>query len=170
MNKTQVIALIAVLGLSFGLISYIQKQKRFIETMDYEFENVKIQGINSQNITFTFDLVLENLSALDLKVYDINFAVKWNNTRVGSVQTPRAYIIPKRSTQVVPLTLTLNRSELTGAVAEAFSNVANFLGGLIKIDGTMSVGADVLTIRDYPFEYEDTASNLVGYSVSSIIR
>ena len=44
MNKTQVFALIAVLGLSFGLYSYIQKQKRFIETMDYEFENVKIRG------------------------------------------------------------------------------------------------------------------------------
>ena len=67
MNKTQVFALIAVLGLSFGLYSYIQKQKRFIETMDYEFENVKIQGINSQNITFTFDLVLENLSALSMR-------------------------------------------------------------------------------------------------------
>lgn len=170
MNKTQIIALVAVVGLSFGLFAYLQKQRRKIETMDYEFENVKLTGINSQNITLSFDLVLENTSDLDLKVYDINFAVKWNNSKIGSVQTPRAYIVPKRSTHVVPLVLTINKEEAGAALQNAFSNLQNFLGGVIKIDGTMAVGADVFTIPRYPFEYEDTAANLVGYSISSIIR
>jgi len=170
MNRNQIFALVAVIGLSFGLFAYMQKQRREIETMDYEFENVRIQGINAQNLTFSFDLVLENTSDLDLKVFDIAFAVKWNNQQVGSVATPRAYIVPKRSTQVVPLTLTLNKNELSTALQNAFSNLQNFLGGVIKIEGTMAVGADVLRIPRYPFEYENTAANLVGQSISSIIQ
>lgn len=170
MNKQQVIALVAVLGLTFGLYSYMQKQSRRIEAMDYEFENVKIRGIGSQAITFTFDLVLENTSDLDLKVYNIDFKVSWNNQQVGSVQSAQSYLVQRRSTQVVPLTLTLTRDELNSALKDAFSNLQNFLSGVVRIQGTMDVGADFIKINDYPFDYQETASNLVGYSVSSIIR
>ena len=104
MNRQQVIAIVAVLGLSFGLFAYMQKQIRKIEAMDYEFENVKIRGIGSQAITLTFDLVLENSSDLDLKVYNIDFKVLWNNQQIGSVKSTQSYIVQKRSTQVVPLT------------------------------------------------------------------
>lgn len=170
MNKQQVIALVAVLGLTFGLYSYMQKQSRRIEAMDYEFENVKIRGIGSQAITFTFDLVLENTSDLDLKVYNIDFKVSWNNQQIGSVQSAQSYLVQRRSTQVVPLTLTLTRDELSSALKDAFSNLQNFLSGVVRIQGTMDVGADFIKINDYPFDYQETASNLVGYSVSSIIR
>lgn len=170
MNKQQVIALVAVLGLTFGLYSYMQKQSRRIEAMDYEFENVKIRGIGSQAITFTFDLVLENTSDLDLKVYNIDFKVSWNNQQIGSVQSAQSYLVQRRSTQVVPLTLTLTRDELNSALKDAFSNLQNFLSGVVRIQGTMDVGADFIKINDYPFDYQETASNLVGYSVSSIIR
>ncbi len=170
MNKQQLFALVAVVGLTFGLYAYMQKQSRRIEAMDYEFENVKITGIGSQAITFTFDLVLENTSDLDLKVYGINFKVMWNNQQVGSVQSTQSYLVQRRSTQVVPLTLSLSRNELSGALRDAFSNLQNFLSGIIRIQGTMNVGADFIKINDYPFDYEDTAANLVGYSLSSIIR
>ncbi len=170
MNRQQVIAIVAVLGLSFGLFAYMQKQIRKIEAMDYEFENVKIRGIGSQAITLTFDLVLENSSDLDLKVYNIDFKVLWNNQQIGSVKSTQSHIVQKRSTQVVPLTLTLTRDELSEALQQAFSNLQNFLTGVIKIDGTMDVGADFIKIKNYTFDYQQSASNLVGYSLSSIIR
>jgi len=133
MNRQQVIAIVAVLGLSFGLFAYMQKQIRKIEAMDYEFENVKIRGIGSQAITLTFDLVLENSSDLDLKVYNIDFKVLWNNQQIGSVKSTQSYIVQKRSTQVVPLTLTLTRDELSEALQQAFSNLQNFLTGVITL-------------------------------------
>ena len=163
MNRQQIFALVAVVGLSFGLYAYMSKQSRLIEAMDYEFENVKISGIGTQAITMTFDLILENTSALDLKIYNIDFKVLWNNEQVGSVKSTQSYLIQRRSTQVVPLTLTLVRSEMNQALQSAMTNLQSF-----RITGNMDVGADFLTIRDYPFEYEDTASNLVGNTLSSI--
>lgn len=168
MNRQQIFALVAVLGLSIGLYAYMQKQSRRIEAMDYEFDNVKLAGIGSQAITMSFDLVLENTSDLDLKIFNIDFKVLWNNEQVGSVQSSQSYLVQRRSTQVVPLTLTLMRSEMNQAIASATTNLQNFLSGRVRIAGTMDVGADFLTIRDYPFEYEDTASNLVGYSLGSV--
>ena len=164
MNRQQIFALVAVVGLSFGLYAYMSKQSRLIEAMDYEFENVKLSGIGTQAITMTFDLILENTSALDLKIYNIDFKVLWNNEQVGSVQSSQSYLIQRRSTQVVPLTLTLLRSEIQTAVG----NLQGFLAGRVRITGNMDVGADFLTIRDYPFEYEDTASNLVGNTIGAV--
>ena len=94
----------------------------------------------------------------------------WNNQQVGSVQSTQSYLVQRRSTQVVPLTLSLTRDELNGALRDAFSNLQNFLSGIIRISGTMNVGADFIKINDYPFDYQETAANLVGYSLSSIIR
>ena len=168
MNRQQIFALVAVVGLSFGLYSYMSKQSRLIEAMDYEFENVKLTGIGSEAITMSFELILENTSDLDLKIFNIDFKVLWNNEQVGTVQSSQSYLIQRRSSQVVPLTLTLMRSEMTQALQSAMSNLQSFLSGRVRISGTMDVGADFITIRDYPFEYEDTASNLVGYSLSSI--
>jgi hypothetical protein len=54
------------------------------------------------------------------------------------------------------------------ALQSAMTNLQSFLAGRVRITGNMDVGADFLTIRDYPFEYEDTASNLVGNTLSSI--
>ena len=73
MNRQQVFALVAVVGLSFGLYVYMQKQTRLIDTMDYEFENVRLTGIGSQAVTLSFDLVLENKSDLDLNINNIDF-------------------------------------------------------------------------------------------------
>ena len=168
MNRNQIFSLVAFIGLSLGLYSYMQKQSRLIEAMDYEFDNVKLAGIGTQSITMSFDLILENTSDLDLKIYNIDFKVLWNNEQVGSVQSAESYLVQRRSTQVVPLTLTLMRSEMNQAIAEATTNIQNFLSGRVRISGNMDVGADFLTIRDYPFEYEDTASNLVGYSVTNL--
>ena len=168
MNRNQIFSLVAFIGLSLGLYSYMQKQSRLIEAMDYEFDNVKLAGIGTQSITMSFDLILENTSDLDLKIYNIDFKVLWNNEQVGSVQSAESYLVQRRSTQVVPLTLTLMRSEMNQAIAEATTNIQNFLSGRVRISGIMDVGADFLTIRDYPFEYEDTASNLVGYSINSV--
>ena len=168
MNRNQIFSLVAFIGLSLGLYSYMQKQSRLIEAMDYEFDNVKLAGIGTQSITMSFDLILENTSDLDLKIYNIDFKVLWNNEQVGSVQSAESYLVQRRSTQVVPLTLTLMRSEMNQAIAEATTNIQNFLSGRVRISGNMDVGADFLTIRDYPFEYEDTASNLVGNTLSSI--
>tara|TARA_R100000406_G_scaffold83102_2_gene65513 strand:+ start:537 stop:1058 length:522 start_codon:yes stop_codon:yes gene_type:complete len=168
MNRQQVFALVAVVGLSFGLFAYMQKQTRLIDTMDYEFENVRLTGIGSQAITLSFDLVLENKSDLDLKINNIDFDVLYNNSPVGKVNSVQSYLVQRRSTQVVPLTLTLIRSEMKPAIQQAFSNVQNLLSGRIKIAGTMDVGADFFTTKDFPFEYEDTTANLVGYSISSV--
>ena len=168
MNRNQIFSLVAFIGLSLGLYSYMQKQSRLIEAMDYEFDNVKLAGIGTQSITMSFDLILENTSDLDLKIYNIDFKVLWNNEQVGSVQSAESYLVQRRSTQVVPLTLTLMRSEMNQAIAEATTNIQNFLSGRVRISGNMDVGADFLTIRDYPFEYEDTASNLVRYSINSV--
>ena len=168
MNRQQIFALVAVVGLSFGLYAYMSKQSRLIEAMDYEFENVKLSGIGTQAITMTFDLILENTSALDLKIYNIDFKVLWNNEQVGSVQSSQSYLIQRRSTQVVPLTLTLLRSEMNQALQTAVGNLQGFLAGRVRITGNMDVGADFLTIRDYPFEYEDTASNLVGNTIGAV--
>lgn len=168
MNRNQIFSLVAFIGLSLGLYSYMQKQSRLIEAMDYEFDNVKLSGIGTQSITMSFDLILENTSDLDLKIYNIDFKVLWNNEKVGSVQSSESYLVQRRSTQVVPLTLTLLRSEMNQAIAEATTNIQDFLSGRLRISGNMDVGADFLTIRDYPFEYEDTASNLVGYSINSV--
>ena len=168
MNRQQIFALVAVVGLSFGLYAYMSKQSRLIEAMDYEFENVKLSGIGTQAITMTFDLILENTSALDLKIFNIDFKVLWNNEQVGSVQSSQSYLIQRRSTQVVPLTLTLLRSEMNQALQTAVGNLQGFLAGRVRITGNMDVGADFLTIRDYPFEYEDTASNLVGNTIGAV--
>lgn len=168
MNRQQIFALVAVIGLTFGLYSYLSKQSRLIEAMDYEFENVKLTGIGSEAITMSFELILENTSDLDLKIFNIDFNVLYNNEQVGSVQSSQSYLIQRRSSQVVPLTLTLMRSEMNQALQSAMTNLQSFLGGRVRITGTMDVGADFITIRDYPFEYEDTASNLVGYSLSSV--
>lgn len=169
MNKQQILALVAVVGLSFGLFAYMRKQSNKIEAMDYEFENVKVRGIGTEAITFSFDLVLENTSTLDLKIYNIDFKVFWNNQQIGYVQTNQSYLIPKKSTQVVPLTLTLTRAELSDALKQSLGNLQSFLGGVVKISGTMDVGADFLKIKDYAFDYEETARNLVG-GITSIIR
>ena len=64
MNRQQIFALVAVVGLSFGLYAYMSKQSRLIEAMDYEFENVKISGIGTQAITMTFDLILLKIQVL----------------------------------------------------------------------------------------------------------
>ena len=87
MNRNQIFSLVAFIGLSLGLYSYMQKQSRLIEAMDYEFDNVKLSGIGTQSITMSFDLILENTSDLDLKIYNIDFKVLWNNEQVGSVQS-----------------------------------------------------------------------------------
>jgi LEA14-like dessication related protein len=168
MNRNQIFSLVAVIGLSLGLYAYMQKQSRLIEAMDYEFDNVKLTGIATNALTMSFDLVLENTSDLDLKIYNIDFKVLWNNEQVGSVKSSESYLIQRRSTQVVPLTLTLMRSEMNQAIAAATSNLQTFLAGRVRISGNMDVGADFLTIKDYPFEYEDTASNLVGNSIGAI--
>ena len=85
------------------------------------------------------------------------------------MQTNQSYLIPKKSTQVVPLTLTLTRAELSDALKQSLGNLQSFLGGVVKISGTMDVGADFLKIKDYAFDYEETARNLVG-GITSIIR
>lgn len=169
MNRQQILALVTVVGLSFGLFAYMRKQSNKIQAMDYEFENVRVRGIGSDAITFSFDLVLENTSDLDLKIYNIDFDVLWNNQKVGSGGTRDAYLVAKRSTQVVPLTLTLTRSELTGALNNTLGNLQSFMGGVVKIEGKMDVGADFLKIKDYAFDYEETARNIVG-GITSIIR
>ena len=83
MNRGQIISLVAVVGLTIGLVMYIQKQSQRLYMMDYEFKNVKISGIGSQAITFSFDLELTNTSDLYVKVRDVNFKVLWNNKQVG---------------------------------------------------------------------------------------
>jgi len=168
MNRQQIFALVAVVGLTLGLYVYMSKQSRLIEAMDYEFENVKITGIGSESITLSFDLALENTSDLDLKIYNIDFKVLWNNEQVGTVKSSKSYLIQRRSSQVLPLTLTLMRSEMNQALQNALGNVQSFLTGRVRITGNMDVGADFLTIRDYPFEYEDSAANLAADSLSSI--
>ena len=45
MNRGQIISLVAVVGLTIGLVMYIQKQSQRLYMMDYEFKNVKISGI-----------------------------------------------------------------------------------------------------------------------------
>ncbi len=169
MNRGQIISLVAVVGLTIGLVMYIQKQSQRLYMMDYEFKNVKISGIGSQAITFSFDLELTNTSDLDVKVRDVNFKVLWNNKQVGKVESRQAYLIPKRSTKALPLVLTLSRSELNEAVGDALSSLQNFIQGVVKIQGTMNISADFFTINQFPFDYEDTASNVVGYSISSVI-
>lgn len=138
--------------------------------MDYEFENVKVSGIGKEAVTLSFELVLENTSDLDVKIYNVDFKVMWNNTQIGKVSSRQAYIVPKRSTKVVPLTLTLSRNEMNEAVKEAFSSLQGFMAGIIKISGTMDVGADVIKISNFPFDYETSASNLVGQTIQSVIQ
>ena len=41
MNRGQIISLVAVVGLTIGLVMYIQKQSQRLYMMDYEFKNVK---------------------------------------------------------------------------------------------------------------------------------
>ena len=138
--------------------------------MDYEFENVKVSGIGKEAVTLSFELVLENTSDLDVKIYNVDFKVMWNNTQIGKVASRQAYIIPKRSTKVVPLTLTLSRNEMNETIKDAFSSLQGFMGGIIKISGTMDVGADVIKISNFPFDYETSASNLVGQTIQSVIQ
>ncbi len=168
MNKGQVISLLAVVGLTIGLVIYVQKQSQRLYMMDYEFKNVKIQGIASQAITFSFDLELTNTSDLDVKVKDVNFSVLWNNKKIGKVESRQAYLIPKRTTKALPLVLTISRSEVSEAVGDALSSLQDFVQGVVKVTGTMNISADFFTINQFPFDYEDTASNLVGYSISSV--
>lgn len=169
MNRGQIISLVAVVGLTIGLVVYIQNQSKRLYMMDYDFKNVKIQGIGSQAITFSFDLELENTSDLDVKVDNINFKVSWNNQQIGRVESRQKYLIPKRSKKALPLVLTLSRAELNTAVGEALSSIQSFTQGVIRVQGTMDISADVFTIKQFPFDYEETASNLVGYSISSVI-
>ena len=169
MNRGQIFALIAFVGLTVGLVVYVQKQTKYIEGMDYEFTNFKITGLGQTNLTFSFDLILDNQSAFDLKVSSVDFKVYWNNQQVGSVVSNQKYLVPKRSKKVLPLMLTLDKTDLSVALQDAFSSLQSFLGGTIKVKGTMDVGADFINIKDYPFEYTDTASNLVGYSVESLL-
>jgi LEA14-like dessication related protein len=138
--------------------------------MDYEFENVRVAGIGKEAVTLSFELVLENTSDLDVKIYNVDFKVLWNNTQVGKVNSRQAYIVPKRSTKVVPLTLTLSRNEMNEAIRDAFSSLQSFVSGVIKIQGSMDVGADVIKISNFPFDYEVPASNLVGNSIQSVIQ
>ena len=68
MNRAQIFALVALVGLSIGLYSYVQKQTKRLYMMDYEFENVRVTGIGKEAVTLSFELVLENTSDLDVKI------------------------------------------------------------------------------------------------------
>jgi len=56
------------------------------------------------------------------------------------------------------------------AIRDAFSSLQSFVSGVIKIQGSMDVGADVIKISNFPFDYEVPASNLVGNSIQSVIQ
>lgn len=169
MNRGQILSLVVFVGLTIGMVAYVQKQSKYIEGMDYELGNFKISGWGQTNLTFTFDLTLDNQSNFDLKVSKVDFKVFWNNMQVGAVVSNQKYLVPKRTRKAIPLILSLDRTELSSALQDAFSSPQEFLSGVVAIKGTMDVGADFIDIRDYPFEYTDTAANLVGYSLNSVL-
>jgi len=113
--------------------SLISGCKSFDKINVGDIQEVKIEGIAGQNVFLEFKIPIENVSALNVKINEVNLNVKVNDTYLGKVTNIEKLKIIKKSNEIYTIKLKLKIAGLFGALNSI--KVFNEKNGELNITG-----------------------------------
>ena len=72
---------LSVLGAGF----YFYKQYQIASEVDFDFKNFKLDGASANNAVIAMDIVVDNKTNLDLKVYGVQLKAFLDEDKIGEV-------------------------------------------------------------------------------------
>lgn len=152
---------LSVLGAGF----YFYKQYQIASEVDFDFKNFKIDGASANNAVIAMDIVVDNKTNLDLKVYGVQLEAFLDEDKIGEVNNKTLTLLPKKSVSSVPLSINVNLSALGTSVSSIISNLNDARNAEISIKGSMDFGSGLIRVSNYKFDYRENLASLILQSI-----
>lgn len=164
MKPKNVILALSGLGVA-GASYYFYKQYKVASQVDYDFKNFRVEGASSNNAVLGIDIVIDNKTNIDLKVYGVKVEAFLNNSKVGEATNRTLTLLPKKTVSSLPLSINVNLSALGTSIASIVGNLNAARSAEIAIKGSMDFGAGILRITNYDFDFKENLASIILQSI-----
>lgn len=164
MSQTKIIVGLGVVSIA-GIAYYAYKQYQIASEVDYEFKNFRISDASANNAVIGADVVIDNKTNLDLKVYGINLVAKLDGVEIGKVSNKTQTLLPKKKKSSIPIAIKVNLSSLGTSLNSIVSNIQSIQNAKIEIKGNMDFGASIFRVNNYEFDYDENLASIVIQSL-----
>lgn len=103
--KNLIYGTLAVLAIT-AIYGYYQYQK--LMAYKFEIKNYNLRGFTKDNIKFSFNYVIENISKLSFDILSVDLQVYLNGKHLGYIKNTIAVNAPSEGKASIPLTLDIN--------------------------------------------------------------
>ena len=164
MKAKNVILALGGLGVA-GAGYYFYKQYKVASEVDYDFKNFRVEGASANNAVLGMDIVIDNKTNLNLKVYGVKVEAFLNDSKVGEATNRTLTLLPKKSVSSLPLSVNVNLSALGTSVASVVSNLNAARSAELSIKGKMDFGTGILRVSNYDFDYKENLASIILQSI-----
>lgn len=142
------------------VFQYIGKQKRLLETWDYNIQSLRLMGFQAGTLKFKLTVDFINNSGASLHTGLFDFDVFIDGVRVGRAINNDFVDIQPYSTTPVNFNLRITPSELKTGGQKLMDSI-NKVGDIkVRMLGRFSVQTLPDVYKTVPVDFEDTARNL----------
>jgi len=160
LKAKNVILTLGGLGLA-GAGYYVYRQFQIAQQVDYDFKNFKIADASANRAVISMDIVIDNKTNLDLKVYSISASAFIDETQVGQALNKTKTLLPKKTVSSVPLSIEIDLGAVGTSLTAIVSNLQTARTAELKILGAMDFGTGIFRVPNYDFDYSENLASLI---------
>ena len=153
-----------ILAVLAGVGYYLWRQSKLLSLICYDFDGIKFLGTENNVSQLSLNFTFVNYADIPIKITDYSIDAFINDRNVGQLLAPpdSVFVIPAKGKAIVNF---LAQADTTVAFSQMLNSLlTQFIDkttSKFKIKGVASVRAGLISIDDYPLEWEWTTEEIM---------
>ena len=155
-----------MVGITSYAMKYMYKQAKILANTKYDMAGIKINKINFKEISMTLFWKIMNESDITFKISNQVYDVFLNGKFVKKIGYDPEVVVGAHSDSRIPTLIHLTTKDIANVLgnnAEGFFTESGRKKLYLEVKGTMTVGADIVKVRNIPFYFKDSIHRIMNY-------